>query len=244
MRNIVLGAVAMALAACGQDAESVRGGSVGEAPDSTTTAATVTSTNRSSRTDRSPPADFAGRTAELAQPDAAAMVFLYYDLAKLPPPIEQWVERDTRVLVARPADKPAERERVRAELTAGLQSVANVGLLRMSFSANLTDYDPAYQEFTVRAFAPSSLFEFKALDQRIQVKFTNAVDAQSWSVPADQAQSIRDRLTYDYAKVDALLRIVDVQSLPRGGVINTEVLSYEIRSARGGQLLGRVELAK
>ena len=172
------------------------------------------------------------------------MVFLYYDLAKLPPPIEQWVERDTRVLVARPADKPAERERVRAELTAGLQSVANVGLLRMSFSANLTDYDPTYQEFTVRAFAPSSLFEFKALDQRIQVKFTNAVDAQSWSVPADQAQSIRDRLTYDYAKVDALLRIVDVQSLPRDGVINTKVLSYEIRSARGGQLLGRVELAK
>ncbi|HEY8539574.1 MAG TPA: hypothetical protein VIL28_11960 [Steroidobacteraceae bacterium] len=172
------------------------------------------------------------------------MVFLYYDLAKLPPPIEQWVERDTRVLVARPADKPAERERVRAELTAGLQSVANVGLLRMSFSANLTDYDPTYQEFTVRAFAPSSLFEFKALDQRIQVKFTNAVDAQSWSVPPDQAQSIRDRLTYDYAKVDALLRIVDVQSLPRDGVINTKVLSYEIRSARGGQLLGRVELAK
>lgn len=186
----------------------------------------------------------AGRTEELMQPDHAALVFLYYDLAQIPPPIDAWIERDSRTSIARPADKAAVREQIRAELTAGMRSVQRIGWLRMSFAAQLSDYDPAYQEFTVRAFAPSSVFELRALGEKVRIKFRNAREAQTWQVTADEAQAIRDRLGYFSATADALLKIVDVQPGPDGGVILTDVIEYDVRSTHKGQLIGRVKVAR
>ena len=46
-----------------------------------------------------------GRTGELINPENSTMVFLYYDLAGLTPPIDNWVEQDNRVQFAQPLDK-------------------------------------------------------------------------------------------------------------------------------------------
>ena len=62
---------------------------------------------------------FAGRTGQLVNPDESTMVFLYYDLAGIQPPIDRWVEDDNRVRMAPAIDKAATRATVRAELEAG-----------------------------------------------------------------------------------------------------------------------------
>ena len=194
----------------------------------------------------SPP--LGGRTGELVNPDAATMVFLYYDLAGIPPPIDNWVEEDTRVKYIPAIDKAAKRVEVKAELESGIASVRNVGNLRLSVGANLSDYDPSYGEFTVRALAPSSVIEFPALGQKVSVKFANGRTAQIWKMPPADAQQIRDKIgSSGYAgsvSMDVALRITGVQPAPGGGTITTEVLEYELREDRSGAKLGRVEVAR
>ncbi len=189
-----------------------------------------------------------GRTGELVNPDAATMVFLYYDLAGIPPPIDSWVEEDTRVKYITAIDKAAKRVEVKAELESGIASVRGVGSLRLSLGANLSDYDPSYGEFTVRALAPSSVIEFPALGQKVSVKFANGRTAQIWKMSPADAQQIRDKIgSSGYAgsvSMDVALRITGVQPAPGGGTITTEVLEYELREDRSGAKLGRVELAQ
>lgn len=186
-----------------------------------------------------------GRSGELLNPDTSTVVMLYLDLANLPAPLEQWVDDDNRVRMARPADRPAQRAAVRAELEAALAGVHNVGVIRLSMIANLSEYDPTYGEFTVRAFAPSSMVEFKEYGQKVELKFGNARSAQVWRVPADQAQGVLDRIgLHGDVSADALLRIRDVHAAPEGGSITVDVVEYELRENRSGALLGRVQPAQ
>jgi hypothetical protein len=187
---------------------------------------------------------FRGRTGELVNPDNTTMVLLYFDLAGLPPPIDQSLDDDMRVRMARATDKPAARDLVRKELEAGLAGVRNIGAIRMSLSANLSEYDATYNEFTVRALSPSSIVEFKALGQKVAVKFGNARTAQVWRVPAAEAQAVVDRVGFaSDVSLDALLAIRDVHAAPEGGNITVNVVEYELRENRSGNLLGRVQLA-
>lgn len=183
----------------------------------------------------------AGRSGELGNPDESAMVFLYHDLAGLPPPIDEWVERDTRVQFARPADKGSRRAAVRAELLAAAQAVRDVGRLRLSLDARLSEYDPAYGEFTVRALAPSSVVDFDAFGQTVSLRFGNGRDAQVWRADADEARAIHDRLGYGGATLDVQLVITGIQPAPKGGAIVADVIEYELRDSLRGQLLGRVK---
>jgi hypothetical protein len=96
----------------------------------------------------------------------------------------------------------------------------------------------------VSAFAPSSVFTFSAFGEKVQIKFRNARDAQTWPVPAEEAQRIRDKLGYYSANADALLRVVGVQPAPGEGVILTDVVEYDLRNQRGGQLIGRVKVTQ
>jgi hypothetical protein len=185
-----------------------------------------------------------GRRGELLNPDASTVVMLYFDLAKLPVPHDQWVDGDNRVQMARAADKPAQRAAVKAELEAGLAGVRSAGAIRMSILANLGEYDATYGEFTVRAFAPSSLVEFKAFGQTVSLRFGNARAAQVWRVPQSEAQGVRDRIGYAGVSADALLQIRDVHAAPGGGTITVNVIEYELREDRGGTLLGRVQPAQ
>jgi hypothetical protein len=196
-------------------------------------------------------AGLGGRTTELLNPDTNTMVFLYYDLVGLTPPIDSWVEKDNRVQFAQPIDKPAMRQTVRAEFESGIASVRGVGLIRLPLnSANLSDYDPTYGEFTIRALSPSSEVTFKALDQEVKIRFANGRTAQIWKVPPDQAQAIRDRVGFiggggaNNVDLELLLRIKSVLPGPGGGTILTDVLEYEMRETRSGATLSRVQLAQ
>ncbi|MEO8445300.1 MAG: hypothetical protein ABI567_09875 [Gammaproteobacteria bacterium] len=186
-----------------------------------------------------------GRTGELLNPDNNAMVFLYYDLAGIAPPIDRWVEDDSRVKYGPAIEKASQRVAVRAELEAGVAAVRGAGVIRLSLnSANLSDYDPTYGEFTVRALAPSSVVEFAALGQKVALRFANGKYAQVWRVPAAEAQGIRDRISTGYnVDLDVLLAIKSVLPGPSGGTITADVVEYEMRETRGGTTLARVRVA-
>jgi hypothetical protein len=172
------------------------------------------------------------------------MVFLYYELAHLPLPIDAWVEEDSRVRFAPAPDKAARRAAVRAELESAAASVRGVGALRLTMNANLSEYDPSYGEFTVRALSPSSVVNFDALGQKVAVSFTNGRTAQIWRVPQAEAQGIRDKISYSSnVEMDALLRIANVLPGPGGGTLATEVIEYELRETQRGVAIARVQLA-
>ena len=186
-----------------------------------------------------PPASgrFAARTREVVNPDENTMVFLYFDLAGLKAPVEEWVEKDSRVQFAAPIDKAARRTAVRAELEAGLAAVRDIGRLRVSFgNAQLSDYDPANGEFTIGALSPASELNFSALGQKVVTRFTNGETTQLWRVPAAEAQAVRDRTRNRNVALDTVLRIMDVQPGPGGGAIITRIDGYTLRTADGTTL--------
>jgi hypothetical protein len=185
---------------------------------------------------------FANRKGELQNPDDSTVVFLYYDLSGMKPPIADWVEQDNRVQFAPGIDKPAQRTAVKSELESAAAAVRGMGLLRLSMNANLSEYDPSYSEFTVRALAPSSIVTYNALGQKVSVNFRNGRTAQIWRVPAADAQSIRDKIGNANVGLDVLLRIAEVQPGPGGGTITTDVLEYEMREQRTGMTIARVQI--
>lgn len=189
-----------------------------------------------------------GRTGELLNPDENTVVFLYYDLAGIPPPIDQWVQKDTRVFLAQPIDKEATRRTIRSEFESGLASVRNAGFIRLALnSANLSDYDPTYGEFTIRALSPSSEVPFNALGQKVAIKFANGRTAQIWKVPAAEAQLIRDKVGMGAGNpnvdLELLLRIKSVMTGPAEGTIVTDIVEYEMRETRGGTTIHRARVA-
>lgn len=223
------------IAGCGNDAAS----SSSEARPTSALSSTAASITAGAAAETQP---LAQRSGELLNPDDSAVVMLYYDLTGIAPPLDSWVEEDTRVRFAPAPDKAAKRAAVRAELEAAATGVRDVGTIRLTMNSNLSEYDPAYEEFTVRALSPSSLVTFKALGQNISLRFANGNDAQVWRVPAAQSQAIRDRLGYSGASLDALLKIVSVQPAPAGGTIVTNVMEYELRENRGGVAIARVRV--
>lgn len=191
------------------------------------------------------PGDFDKRAGELSNPNDETMVFLYHDLTGIPVPVDRWVEADSKVSYAQPVDRAAAREEVKAGIVAGAASVKGVGLLHLTMNANISDYDPTYGEFTIRAFAPNSSLAWRAFGEEVALKFGNGRQAETWSVPVADAQAIRDHLSAGPAEVDALLRIKHVLPGSGGGEIVADVVSYELRRTdNGGATLARVTVTK
>lgn len=189
------------------------------------------------------PGDFAGRTGELTNPDDSTMVLLYHDLAGLPVPVDKWVENDSKVKYEAPADRASRRDQVRASITAGAAGVKGIGLIRLTMNANLSEYDPSYSEFTVRALAPSSVVSWKAFDENVSLKFGNAQKAQTWSVPKEEARAVRDRIQYvGSVEINVVARIERVEPGPNGGEITANVIEYELRNTSSGTTVGRVRV--
>lgn len=241
------------LTACGQstpdaNAPGAAATTGSAAPAAAAPATTAASSGAAPAATAAPPSGsgtFAGRTGQLVNPDDSTMVFLYYDLAGIQPPIDRWVEDDSRVKMAQPIDKAATRAAVRAELEAAGAAVRGVGVIRVTMNANLSDYDPTYSEFTVRALAPSSVLTFSTLGQKVEVGFNNGLTAQIWKVPAEEAQAIRDKIGYTRnVSVNALLGITSVQPGPGGGRISANVLEYELREDTTGTTLARVNVTQ
>jgi len=236
-------AIAAVLAGCAKS--STVDATAATTPSAATVAGSVATTPASSRRAASAPAAATLPTGrELVNPDNNTVVFLYYQLVHLPLPIDTWVEEDSRVKFAPAPEKAAHREAVRSELNAAAASVQGVGALRLTMSANLSDYDPSYSEFTVRALSPSSVVNFNALGQKVAVNFTNGRTAQIWRVPPSEAQGVRDKIAYNSnVEVDVLLRIGSVLPGPGGGTITTDIVEYELRETQRGAVLARVQLA-
>lgn len=182
------------------------------------------------------------RGGELINPDDSTVVLLYYDLAGIAPPIDSWVEEDTRVRFAPAPDKAPKRAAVRAELESAAAGVRDVGVIRLTMNANLSDYDPTYEEFTVRALSPGSTVTYRALNQNISMRFANGNDAQVWRVPKAESQATRDRIGYSGVTVDVVLKVLSTQPGPGGGTIVTNVVEYELRDTRSGTAIGRVRV--
>lgn len=218
------------------------------APESSSAASSAPDGTISSGVDSAPAAatpGLAGRSGELVNPDASTMVFLYYDLAGIAPPIDNWVEEDGRVKYAPGLDKASRRAAVRAELESAAAAVRGIGAIRLSMNANLSEYDPTYGEFSVRALAPSSMVSFDALGQKLSLKFGNGRAAQIWRVPEAEAQAIRDKVGYGgNVSLDALLTITAVQPGPGGGTITADVVEYEMRTTQNGLMVGRVRVVR
>lgn len=225
---------------CGSDDASSTDSTASPSSALSTAAASIASS--SSPVSRPVSQGFAHRTGELLNPDDSAVVMLYFDLTGISPPIATWVEEDSRVKFAAAPDKATKRVAVRAELEAAASGVRDIGLIRLTMNADLSEYDPSYEEFTVRALAPSSVVTFKAFGQKVSLRFANGNDAQVWRVPRAESQAIRDRMVYNNASLDALLKIVSVQPGPAGGTIVTHVMEYELRDNRSGTAIARVRI--
>lgn len=190
-----------------------------------------------------PATGLAGRTGELTNPDNPTMLYLYYDLAGITPPIDQWVEQDAHVRFAAGADKAAQRVAVKAAFQAGMAAVHGVGVIHLTSNASLSPYDPTYSEFTVGALSPGSVYTFKAQGQTVSLKFDNGLAAQSWSVPKDQAQAIVDKIGSNALTLDATVQIDKVLPQPDGGAIVARVVSWSLRNPGDGSTIARVQVA-
>lgn len=248
VRAVLAGA--LLLAACGGDADAPVAASAGE-NDAAASAEADISRSEPARAESADHAAAAvrpglgGRTRELVNPDGDTLVLAYYDLAGLTPPFDAWMQNDSRISMARPIDKQAQREIVRAELEAAAAAARGVGALRISMHANLSDYDPSYGEFTVRALAPSSIVTFDGFKQQISLRFSNGLAAQTWRVPESEAQLIRDKVgPFQNAMLEVLVRITEVQPTPGGGgTLITEIVEYELRAEPSGDRLARIRVA-
>lgn len=243
-----LSAVALTLGGCGSPAPPT----ASEASEATREAATEAA-QRAAATAPAAPASstpagtpspgLAGRSRELQNPDEATMALLYLDLAGIPLRIDDWVEQDPAVQYAPGAQKAGLRAARKAELQGAAQGVHDVGALRLTLDARLSPYDPDYGEFTVRALAPSSVIQYAALGQKVEVSFGNARTAQVWKVPAAEAQAIQDRISrYHSVSLDVLLRITGVRPAPGGGTITADVVEYEMRDGQSGATIARVQI--
>lgn len=184
-----------------------------------------------------------GRKGEIVNPDNATVVFLYYDLASLSPPLDRWVEDDNRIKFAKPIDKAGLRTTIHAELESAAGALRDIGFIRLSMNANLSDYDPSYGEFTVGALAPSSVVSFDAFGEKVSLRFGNGRTAQIWRVSPEQAQVVRDKIgPFGSVSLDVLLRIMAVQPGPSGGTLTAEIVEYELRESRHGTAVGRVQV--
>ncbi len=232
------------LVGCGNGSPTAAGNN---APASASPIADVTTTAADTSVSTVPAAaavgSMAARTGALNNPSNTQMVFLYYDLAGIPPPIDRWIEQDNRVTQAPGAKKAERRAQVQAELQAGLAAVKGVGVLHLSTWANLSQYDPTYGEFTVGALSPSSQYGFEALGRKVAVKFDNGLDAQTWSVPKAQSQAIIDKIGNDNLTLDIALKITRVLPAPDGGTLVTHVVSWNLRDTTNGTTIARVEVS-
>jgi predicted small lipoprotein YifL len=238
-------AILVALAGCGKEApqDPAPAGQAAAPQPATPNIPAVPAATARPATSPASATPYTDRTGELSNPENVAMVMLYHDLAGIPAPIARWVEADNRLQFAPGPQKAALREQITAEFEAARNAVKNVGLLRVTLAdAQLSDYDPGYGEYTIRALSPSSTIPYKALGTDVTLKFDNARNAQLWRVPAEDAQRIADTLgTHGRAALDLTLAVTGVVPGTAGGTITTRIVEYELRTQRGGQTLTRAK---
>lgn len=233
---------ALAVTGCGSDKTQPAAAGKNAAVADILPPATPSAAPRRPTADRA--AVLSGRDGELVAPKESDVVFLYYDVAGIAAPIQQWVEDDFRLGIATAPDKAGVRAAIRAELSSAAEAVRGVGSIRLSVhDANLSAYDPTYGEFTIRALSPSSSFPFTAFGQTVMVKPDNGSTAQIWKATPEEAQVVRDKLgTLGGATLDVQMVVTGAVPGPRGGTLTARIVGYELRSRNSGATLVRARL--
>ncbi|HBS36070.1 MAG TPA: hypothetical protein DEA50_13490 [Parvularcula sp.] len=251
MRSAACAASALIfLAACGSEAPSTAqvGTERNESADSAAGEASVAKNSAPApvqgkeEPSRDAPAP-TGREGILTNPSGDDMIALVYSVSGAPAPIEKWVNEKVRYTA--PLDRPRQREESTAAFNALMQSVADAGFLQLEINADLSEYDPTYNEFLIGDLGAASYLTFQSETtfEKTSVKFRNGAKAQVWSVPREEFQSIADKMTIGHAvRLLLTLKIVGATPAANGGTIHTDVVEYEIFDQVNSARLGRVRV--
>ncbi len=184
-----------------------------------------------------------GRGGVLTNPSGDDLIALVYSVSGAPAPIEKWVNEKVRYTA--PLDRPRRREESTAAFGALMQSVADAGFLQLEINADLSEYDPTYNEFLIRDLSAASYLTFRSetTNESITVKFRNGGRAQVWSVPREELQSVVDKMTMGHmVRLLLTLKIAGATPAANGGTIHTDIVEYEIFDQMNGARLGRVRV--
>jgi hypothetical protein len=181
------------------------------------------------------------RPGTIADPSGDELIALAYSVSGAPSPIETWVEK--KFYVGSPLDGSKDREKARAEYTGLMQSVADVGYLQIEIDGELSEYDSTYQEFYLPALNSTSYFSQSGtmISERANIRFSNGTKAQVWPVPAEQLQTIIEKVRGgNMVRLALTLQVEGAMHADRQHTIKTRVVAYDIFSRNTGQKLGSV----
>jgi hypothetical protein len=228
-RGIIgIGLIVLA-AACGQDAGQENG---------------ITAANGTAGGSEIPPAE----PSSHSQPERAAihvgdktlnapsdfqMAVAFYQIIGLEPPFDAWARSDPRAASANEFDRPAVAARVQEELLLAARSVAGVGFVELNTSSNFGEYDMASQGFRLEAIDSDRFWTWDYKGGRYKLTMDNGNEAQLWKIPADEARSLVESMSY--RNVDLKLRIKIVGAMPEGsgGTLQGQIVGYQVLNDDG-----------
>jgi hypothetical protein len=180
--------------------------------------------------DAAGPAPLSLGNGVLNYPDDLQVIMLVYRVRGLTPPIETWASNVQTVRYADEFSRPQRLQTEMQRLQAAYDSTADVGIIQVRTTAQLSEYDAGAGGFYVSALQPGTAlyfnsFEFAALN------FDNASAAHVWRLAPAAAQDAfeRNRRLRD-VRVDITARIVGVDPHGDRPTLHGRVLSYSVRS--------------
>ncbi|WP_288757590.1 hypothetical protein [uncultured Brevundimonas sp.] len=159
------------------------------------------------------------------------IVRIYYGAAGLTPPLEQWAEDQLRHIEGVEAEEAWRRATDRAN--AQWNALKDLRCIVIRANANVGGYDEARGALAVGALNPDSYYTFNDGGERVQIRFRNADSVRFWPMAREHAHALT--ANYGMSGATAIIRTKIISARPsgRGGVIEAEVVDYDIQSDRG-----------
>lgn len=225
LQTIMLAASALGLAACGADAageeDATSAPSVPVAPSQSAHAPVAVATGAAPAPAAIACTDFRG---DLEDSD---MLRIYYAAAALPPPREKWAER---VLQRLDRSLPPEEawNRATAEAEAQWNAVKDLRCVLLRTNAEIGTYDAARGGLKIGALRPDIHFTFNDYGDRAKLKLRNASAAEIWRMAPERGQALTANNDLWGTTLVARVRIVGARPTQEGGVLEGEVVSYDL----------------
>ncbi len=155
------------------------------------------------------------------------MVRIYYAAASLPPPHEKWAER---ILSRLDRNLPPEEawSRATAESDAQWNAVKELRCITLRTDAQIERYDANRGGLIVGALGPDLYYHFSDYGDRVRLKLRNATAAEVWKMPPERGQALAANNDLWGTTLVARVRIVGARPTQEGGVMEGEVVSYDI----------------
>lgn len=162
------------------------------------------------------------------------MVRIYYATAGLPPPREKWADR---VLSRLDRSLPPEEawNRALAEVDARWNALKDLRCVTLRANAGIRRYDASRGGLLVEAFSPEAWYDFSDSGDNVRLKIRNADAAELWKMPADRGQALTANYGLANSSVVARLKIVGARPSQNGGVIEAEIVDYDVIPGSGSR---------